>query len=119
MLQHLSLDAANWLAAAGMPEDYILQGQAYNDADVLLEAAQHGQGIALGRLSVAWRRLQAGSLVLASDVVCATPRDNLLVLREDSATLPEVRAFSDWLREQARLWRVQMEVFDKQGMGSH
>lgn len=113
MLQHLSLDPTDWLAAAGMPEDFVPQGQVYNDADVLLEAAQLGQGIALGRLSIAWRRLQAGSLVIACDTSCPTARDNLMILREDSADLPEVRAFTTWLREQARLWQVEMDAFDK------
>lgn len=113
MLQHLSLDPAAWLAAAGMPEDFTLQGQAFNDADVLLEAAQLSQGIALGRLSIAWRRLQAGSLVLACDTICPTPRDNLLILREDSASLPEVHAFTTWLREQAGAWQLEVDAFDK------
>lgn len=113
MLQHLSMDSSNWLTAAGLPEDFSLQGHAYNDADVLLEAAQHGQGIALSRLSIAWPRLQAGSLVLASDIICPTSRDNLLILREDSASLPEVGSFIGWLREQARLWRIEMDVFDR------
>ncbi|MFZ6642394.1 LysR family transcriptional regulator [Undibacterium sp. TC4M20W] len=112
MLQHLSLDPAQWLAAAGLPEDFSLQGQAYNDADVLLEAARHSQGIALGRLSIAWRRLQVGSLILANNTICPSSRDNLLVLREDSAALPEVLAFTTWLREQARLWQMEMDKFD-------
>lgn len=113
MLQHLSLDPAAWLASAGMPEDFTLQGQAFNDADVLLEAAQLSQGIALGRLSIAWRRLQAGSLVLACNTICPTPRDNLLILREDSASLPEVHAFTTWLREQAGAWQLEVDAFDK------
>lgn len=113
MLQHLSLDAGSWQTAAGMAADFSPQGQAYNDADVLLEAAELSQGIALGRLSIAWRRLQTGSLVLASEVVCATPRDNLLIMREDSADLPEMRVFADWLREQARLWQREVDAFDQ------
>ncbi len=112
MLQHLSLDPAAWLAAAGLPEDFSLQGQAYNDADVLLEAARYGQGIALGRLSIAWRRLQAGSLVLANATICPAPRDNLLVLREDSAALPEVQAFTSWLRSEAHAWQQEVDQFD-------
>ena len=112
ILQHLSLDAQGWLAAAGMPEEYQFQGQAYNDADVLLEAAQLGMGVALSRLSIAWRRLQTGSLVLASEVSCPTPRDNLLVLREDSAALPEVQSFITWLRQQAQEWQAEVGVFD-------
>ncbi|MFZ6653803.1 LysR substrate-binding domain-containing protein [Undibacterium sp. TJN19] len=114
MLQHLSLDAQTWLAAAGLPEEFVPQGQAFNDADVLLEAAQYGLGMALTRLSIVWRRLQEGRLVLACDVVCPSPRDNLLVLREDSAGLPEVRAFTQWIREQAKIWQTQVDGFDPQ-----
>jgi LysR family glycine cleavage system transcriptional activator len=112
MLQHLSLDAQTWLAAAGLPEEFVPQGQAFNDADVLLEAAQYGLGVALTRLSIVWRRLQEGRLALACDVVCPSPRDNLLVLREDSAGLPEVRTFTLWIRDQAKRWQTQVDEFN-------
>lgn len=113
VLQHVALDARPWFDLAGMPEEFVAEGMTFNDADVLLEAAQQGLGVALSRLSIAWGRLQAGSLVLASDVVCATPRENLLVLREDSASLPEVRCFTDWLRQQATLWHNDVAAFEQ------
>jgi LysR family glycine cleavage system transcriptional activator len=112
MLQHITLDVQAWLAAAGLPDEFTPQGPAFNDADVLLEAAQNGLGIALTRLSIAWRRLQAGTLVLACDVVCGSPRDNLLVVREDCADLPEVRAFTNWIRQQANHWQPIQKEFD-------
>jgi LysR family glycine cleavage system transcriptional activator len=113
MLHQTSLDAHTWLAAAGLPDDFMPLGTAFNDADVLLEAAQQGLGVALTRLSIVWRRLNASLLVLACDVTCASPRDNLLVVREDCADLPEVRAFTDWLRIQAIEWQQLLRDFDK------
>lgn len=103
-LQHLPLDLRPWLAAAGLPETFAPLGMAFNDADVVLDAAQQGLGVTVTRLSLAWPRLQAGTLAMACGVVCRSPRDNLLVVREDSATLPAVRAFSAWVREEAVAW---------------
>src|SRR5437016_14456517 len=51
-LQHLSLDATQWFHAAGMATHFEAQGHAFNDADVMLNAAELGMGIALTRLSV-------------------------------------------------------------------
>ncbi|HXA46410.1 MAG TPA: LysR family transcriptional regulator [Burkholderiaceae bacterium] len=112
ILQHISLDAQTWIAAAGLPEEFTPSGATFNDADVLLEAAQQGLGVALTRFSIAWRRLNAGLLVLACDVTCVSPRDNLLVVREDCSDLPEVRTFTDWIRIQALEWQQLLCEFD-------
>jgi len=111
-LRHLSLDARAWFDAAGLPPGFEAAGPAFNDADVLLDAAQQGLGVALTRLSIAWPRLQSGRLVLANGVVCRSPRDNLLVLRPDSADLPAVRHFVRWIRDQATAWRTLQAEFD-------
>jgi LysR family transcriptional regulator, glycine cleavage system transcriptional activator len=111
-LQHILLDARAWFDAAGLPPGFEAAGPAFNDADVLLDAAQHGMGVALTRFSIAWPRLQSGQLVLASNVVCRSLRDNLLVLREDSADLPAVRHFVHWIRGQAIAWRQVQDAFD-------
>ncbi|NRF70319.1 hypothetical protein HLB44_25245 [Aquincola sp. S2] len=101
-----------------MPTDFEAAGPAFNDADVALDAAQHGLGVALTRLSLAWPRLQSGQLVMASPVVCRAPRDNWLILREDSAALPAVRHFVQWIRGQAADWRAQMDQFDADALPS-
>lgn len=111
-LQHISLDYRSWFDAAGLPPEYAAAGPAFNDADVMLDAAQQGMGVALTRLSLAWPRLKSGQLVLANRVVCRSPRDNLLILREDSADLPAVRNFVHWIRDQAAAWREIQNEFD-------
>lgn len=113
MLSHVAQEADPWYALAGFPPDHETTGMACNDADVLLEAAALGLGIAVTRLSIAWRRLITGQLQIASNTICPSPRENLLVVREDCANLPAVRSFTEWLMQQASLWQhVQME-FDQ------
>lgn len=114
LLQHLTQDPRDWCAAAGLPDDWAPQGMAFNDAEVLLNAAQAGFGVALTRLSIAWHRLEAGALVLACGTACVAPRENRLVVREDCRQLPEVSAFCDWLREEARQWRTTQAAVDAQ-----
>ena len=111
-LQHISLDPRPWFDAAGLPPEYEAAGPAFNDADVMLDAAQQGMGVGLTRLSLAWPRLKAGHLVLVNGVICRSLRDNLLVLREDSADLPAVRHFVRWVRDQAAAWRELQDEFD-------
>lgn len=111
-LKHLSLDGRPWFVAAGMAEHFEAEGHAFNDADVLLNAAERGMGAALTRLSVVWPRLQSGALVLACRVVCRSEWDNLLISREDSGQLNSVRKFTRWIRDQAAIWRKSLAEFD-------
>lgn len=112
-LRHLTSDTAPWLAAAGMAGDgFEPGGPTFNDADLLLDAAEQGIGLAIGRLSLAWPRLQTGTLVPLCGIRCRSPRDNLLVLREDSAELPAVRTFVGWLRGEASAWCETLRRFD-------
>ena len=110
LLRHLDSDAPHWLAAAGVltrPE-----GPAFNDAGVMLDAAVAGLGVAVTRVSLAWAGLDAKALVLAHPLVLPSLRSNLLVVREDSAALPVVRAFDRWLREQAAQTAQEIRAFD-------
>lgn len=112
-LRHLTTDLAPWRAAAGMASDgFEPGGPSFNDADLLLDAAAQGLGLAIGRLSLAWPRLETGTLVPLCDIRCRSPRDNLLVLREDSAELPAVQAFVAWVRGEAQAWRETLRRFD-------
>ena len=65
--------------------------------------AEAGLGIAITRLSLALPRLQAGTLVRAHPLLLPSPRANVLVIRDDAATLPVVRRFADWARREGRV----------------
>ena len=110
LLNHLNSDHGLWLATAGGPA--VPEGLTFNDAGVMVDAACAGLGLAVSRLSIALPGLAAGSLVLAHPLVLKSPRSNLLVVREDSAALPAVRAFTRWLREQAAETARAIHAFD-------
>lgn len=100
LISHVTGDAPLWLAAAGAPVEPL--GPAFNDAGLTLDAAEAGLGVAVSRLSLALPRLEAGALVQAHPLQLPSPRANLLVIRDDAVTLPVVRRFADWVREEAR-----------------
>lgn len=109
ILSHVTGDAPLWLTAAGTTT--APAGPAFNDAGVTLDAAEAGLGVAVTRLSLALPRLRAGSLVQAHPLLLPSPRANLLVIREDAATLPVVKRFAAWLREEAALTAADLKAW--------
>lgn len=110
ILSHLTGDAPQWLAQAGATTTP--QGPAFNDAGVTLDAAEAGLGVAITRLSLALPRLRAGTLVQAHPLLLPSPRANLLVIREDAATLPAVKRFAAWAREEARQTAADLKAYE-------
>lgn len=111
ILRNFRDDTAPWFSRAGISEGP-QAGITFNDADALLQAAECGLGVAISRLSVAWPRLSAGKLGVAFPHSVASPRDNLLVYRCDSAEIPAVAAFVDWVRQEGSTFRDALVEFE-------
>ena len=111
-LQHAYLNPGMWLKAAGIPENFSPAGPAFNDADMMLEAAELGMGLALCRLSLALPRLDAGSLVLACNVMCKSAKSNLLITRQECNDLPAVQHFLHWIRPVASRIKERIVSFE-------
>lgn len=112
VMHHDAQDPHLWFDMAGLDASTCNSRMAFNDADLALDASERGLGIAITRVSIAWRRLTQGSLVLASEVITPSHRKNLLVVREDCIDLPAVRHFANWVRDQAREWQTLQMAFD-------
>jgi LysR family glycine cleavage system transcriptional activator len=112
MLQHLTGCVTNWLTAAGLPTGFVPTGPAFNDADIMLDAAELGIGVALCRLSLAFPRLDAGRLILASDTIVPSPLANLMIVRHECRELPAVQRFTRWLLPEARKIGDMIKAFD-------
>lgn len=93
---------ARWLAHAGIAGVDATAGVAFDDAGLVLQAAAQGQGIALGRLTLAAGALQAGRLV--QPFAIALPNDYSYWLAYPRLALerPEAVAFRNWLLAEAR-----------------
>lgn len=91
-----------WLDFAGVDGVDAEAGPAFNDAGLVLQAARQGQGVALGRLTLASDDVKAGRLV--QPFAQALPNDfsYWLVHPRPLAGRSDVAAFKAWLLAEAK-----------------
>ena len=97
----LRVDWAMWLAAAGVKGVDAKKGPSFNDSSMVLTAAMDGQGIALGRSTLAVADLAAGRLVRPFDVSLKAGHAYFILCPLETADRPRIQAFRDWLLEEA------------------
>lgn len=87
-----------WFAQAGLPVAPVVVAS-FNDAGVLLQAAEQGMGVALARELIAGDALLDGRLVrvAAQELDLDAGRDYNVVYPETLRDDPAVRTFCDWL----------------------
>ncbi|MGA8260777.1 MAG: transcriptional regulator GcvA [Arenicellales bacterium] len=86
-----------WLKQVGLDGVDTHRGTGFTQADMVLQAAILGEGIALTRGSLAELDLAAGRLVKPLDISTPCPWTHLVVCLEEALSRPNVRAFHDWL----------------------
>jgi DNA-binding transcriptional LysR family regulator len=74
--------------------------QSFDQYDQVLHAAVHGQGVALGRVTMASQYIREKRLVALFGRQQRIARAFHAVLSRRSQDRPEVRQFVDWLREE-------------------
>ena len=94
-------DWRTWLLAAGVDDVDPSRGVTFTDSNMVLQAAASGQGVALGRSALAADLLAAGRLVKPFDVSMPLEYAYYVVYPESYAGRPKVKAFRDWLFEEA------------------
>jgi LysR family glycine cleavage system transcriptional activator len=90
-----------WFRSLGMPIDRKIVGNSFMDANLLMEAAIDGQGLALARASVARAELLAGRLIRLSEHGYRLPVSHFLVYPPSLDNNAPVMAFRDWLLAEA------------------
>lgn len=94
------LSWAAWLEANGLA-DLVPGGTlAYDQYDQVVNAAVHGQGVALGRMSVVDSLVGEGRLVALFGKRMQVPRALHAIYAPGAENRPEARAFVDWLRRE-------------------
>ncbi|MGO1296811.1 MAG: transcriptional regulator GcvA [Vibrio sp.] len=86
-------------------------GPIFSHTTMVLQAAIHGQGIALGNNVLAQPEMEAGRLVAPFDAVVMTPNAFYVVCDEKQADMGRIATFRDWMIRTAR--REQEEVLDE------
>lgn len=97
----LRVDWETWLAAAGVPGIDPKKGPSFNDSSMVLTAAMAGQGVALGRSTLAADDLAAGRLVKPFGVELKAGSAYFVVCPEEVAERPKIVTFRNWLLKEA------------------
>lgn len=96
-------DWSLWLAAHGVGEDArAARGTAFEDDFLLIRAALAGQGLALVPQEYAHEEIAAGRLVQVLDKPWPARFAYYVVTRAGAQQRPEVRAFVEWIMEEAQ-----------------
>lgn len=91
-----------WLKAHGVADDMRAErGSAFDDDFLLIRAAEAGQGLALVPQAYAQEEIAAGRLIQVLDKPWPARFAYYAVTRPGAADRPEVRAFLEWIRDEA------------------
>ena len=92
---------SKWFEAAGIAHVEPSQGPVMNRASMVLDAAVDGQGIALGRTTLAAWDLIGGRLVRPFAAASRLSRTYWIVCPKATSALPKIAIFRDWLLAEA------------------
>ena len=92
---------SDWLKGAGFPEAKIKSNLSLNYSNLLIQAAIDGLGIAMGNVINAGDDLRHGRLIKPIDFTVKTDTGYFIVYAKNALKQPKIKAFRDWLVEQA------------------
>ncbi len=96
------LDWTLWTHALGLAEFKPAGALYFSSYDQVVQAANTGQGVALGRFPLLSQLMREGRLVAPFGKAVSSSRAYFLVRSSRTASSPEVDAFSAWLHEEVR-----------------
>ena len=100
-----------WLAAAGAPGIEPARRLTYDNAQLMLDAAMAGQGVALATDVLAERYLREHRLAQPFTIRVESPATYHLVMRPEDRSRPDVRAFRDWIVADMTAWTAARRAF--------
>ena len=97
----MRVDRRMWLTAAGVPDVDWNKGPGYQHSNLVIQAAEQGDGVALARSVLVEGALAAGRLVKALDFALPVEYAYYIVCPHSNLNRPKVKAFREWLFEEA------------------
>lgn len=89
-----------WFRRAGIIADIPRNGTVFNDANLLFQAVENGQGIAMGRSWLVADALDAGTLIRLPGPTITATQSYYLVFPANKPISRETQKFAAWMREQ-------------------
>ncbi|MFT3988865.1 transcriptional regulator GcvA [Aestuariivirga sp.] len=99
-----------WLRASGIANFDATRGPRFNQSSLVIEAAVLGRGVALAKAALAAQDLRTGRLVQPLSSAQAVDFAYYIVAPRAKLNLPKVSHFIAWLRAQASLHDLHLEV---------
>jgi LysR family transcriptional regulator, glycine cleavage system transcriptional activator len=108
LLQDERLPWSMWFRVARLPTNHPVKGTSFSDADLLLQAAAAGRGVALARSSLVAEDIESGRLIRLFDLEAVPDYSYFLVYPRHSERLPKVKAFRNWLLDEAKRFKSRV-----------
>ena len=90
-------DWTAWFKQGNVADVNVNQGPIFSHTSMVLQAAVHGQGVALGHSVLAQPEIDAGRLVRPFNEVLVSKNAYYVVCREEQDELGKIVAFRDWM----------------------
>ena len=92
-------DWHSWLKAVEVDIPNVNQGPIFSHSSMVIQAAVHGQGVALGHSVLAQPEIEAGRLLCPFEQVLVSKNAYYLVCQEHQAEQGKIAAFRNWMLE--------------------
>jgi LysR family glycine cleavage system transcriptional activator len=92
---------SDWFRTAGASAIDISRGLHFNSSDHALDAAGEGAGVLLAHDLLAYDDLRTGRLIIPIALPIASGRGYHVVCPKHRSSAPQVRAFRDWIKQEA------------------
>ncbi len=104
MLLHddMRVDWRMWLMAAGEPDIDTTRGLSYQHSNLVVQAAEQGDGVALARSVLVSNSLATGKLVKPFDLALPVTYAYYVVCPHGNENRPKIKQFRSWLAEMAK-----------------
>ncbi|NVK24400.1 MAG: transcriptional regulator GcvA [Gammaproteobacteria bacterium] len=99
-----------WIKQAGVRDINVNQGPIFSHSSMVLQAAIHGQGVALGHNILAKPEIESGRLITPFNQVLISKNAYYLVCREAQIESPKIATFRSWLIDEVQLDQQQEGV---------
>ncbi|MFY8272777.1 transcriptional regulator GcvA [Pseudoalteromonas sp. SSDWG2] len=86
-----------WMKTAGVRNVQVNQGPIFSHSSMAMQAAAHGQGVALGNLVLAKPEIDAGRLIVPFNHSLESKNAYYLVFREAQSELGKIVSFKEWM----------------------
>jgi LysR family glycine cleavage system transcriptional activator len=87
----------DWMKSAGIKGLNVNHGPIFSHSSMVLQAAIHGQGVALGHSVLAKPEIDSGRLICPFNEVLVSKNAYYVVCRESQAELGKISAFRNWM----------------------